>query len=95
MYIFGYVLKLTGIEKLFECNNLDPIVWSGIGSCSNKVECNNNCSCGFRCGSIDSIYGPVRNPWKYRFRSQQSKSQSTADTVKSSYKAQVTVLLHM
>ena len=21
----------------------------------------------FRCGSTDSIYGPVRNPWKYKF----------------------------
>jgi len=32
-----------------------------------------------RCGSIDSVYGPVRNPWKYKFKSQQS--QSSTETV--------------
>lgn len=32
----------------------------------------------FSCGSIDSIYGPVRNPWQYKFRIKQTHvSEST------------------
>ncbi|XP_045198095.2 LOW QUALITY PROTEIN: glutamyl-tRNA(Gln) amidotransferase subunit A, mitochondrial-like [Mercenaria mercenaria] len=32
------------------------------------------------CGAIDSIYGPVRNPWKYSFSSQVQESENTVSS---------------
>lgn len=26
--------------------------------------------CTFRCGTVDGAYGPVKNPWQYKFRQQ-------------------------
>ncbi len=54
--------------------------WDRARTLQINIDCGHDDCC--RCGSIDSIYGAVRNPWKYDFTGTNNSSSLTSSSVR-------------